>query len=296
MAVLYLKYVEAWIPVPIHGVMCLLAYVVWSVAALLIAPLLCLFRLYKLLEISLIRYQKLGTVFCTLDVPFLHETETNRNFIVGMIKIRGEKSVDEIRKYILSRLFAKHLDETYRRLSQRIRRCYGSYVWEDEAEFDIKQHLPLHDENVPKTQEEIEVLFEEFADEDFTEDISPWMIKIVPSQEQESFLMLFKFHHTIGDGFAMVGLLSQLADQKPEFIKASQSKRKVTFMSSPVKRVLAGVLTGPLALLALIFSVNHWNPFRPKETPVKKTISWTAPISLELVKKLKNKTGKKVKK
>lgn len=293
MAALYLKYLEAWIPVPIHGILCLLAYVFWSLAALLIAPFLCLFRIYKLVETSLIRYQNRGTVFCTLDIPFLHETESNRNFIIGMIKIRGQKNVKEIRESIYSRLFDKNLDKTYRRLSQRIRQCYCSYVWEDEENFDIKQHMPLHSGIVPTTQEDLEDLFEQFAAEDFSEDISPWMIKIIPSQKNDSFVLCFKFHHTIGDGFAMVGLLSQLADTKPQFIKASQSKRKIAFMSNPAKRALSGIVTGPLALLALVFSINRWNPFRPRDTPVKKTVSWTAPISLDLVKKLKNTTGNK---
>ena len=292
MAVLYLKYIDGSMPVLVHGILCILAYLFWSMLAIALLPFMALFRLYKLIEQGLISYKKLGTVFSTLDIPFLHETENNRNFMVGIIEVRGDPNVEKIRRWVLSRLFNKkrELHQTYNRLSQKINKQYFSYVWTDEENFNIKQHIPIYKGALPDTKEDIEHLFAKLTVDPFPKNISPWMFRVIPKKDRKGFLIFCKVHHVIGDGFAMVGLLSQLVDEKPTFIKPSL--RRTDFMSHPVKRLLSGIITGPLALLALVLSMNIWNPFRAKETPEKKSISWSAPISLQFVKKIKEKTGK----
>ena len=291
---LYLKYIDSSLPVLIHAILCLLAYVIWCLAAVVIGPILFLFRTYKFFEVTLIKYRKLGTIFSTYDVPFLHETENNRNYIVGLIRVQGEPDITALRKWVLFRLFenTENLDETYKRLSQRIRKYYLSYVWEDEERFNIKQHIKMHKGVLPRTDEEDQKLFENLATEEISKNISPWLFKIIPCKNRKSYLIFVKFHHTIGDGFAMVGLLSRLVDKRPEFVKFSKNTRKSNIMANSIKRVVTGVLTGPLALLAIVFSFGIKNPFRAKKTPVKKIVSWTPAISLDIVKRIKTKTGR----
>ncbi|XP_066924997.1 putative diacyglycerol O-acyltransferase MT1809 [Clytia hemisphaerica] len=292
MSMLYLKYIDSGLPVLIHAILCILAYLVWSVAALLIGPVICLFRTFKFFETSLIKYKRFGTIFSTYDVPFLHETENNRNYIVGLIRVQGEPNITELRKWVLYRLFESksELDETYKRLSQRIRRRYLSYVWEDEDCFNIKQHMKMFKGATPRTEAEEQKIFENLATEDISRNISPWLFKIIPTANKKSYLIFVKFHHTIGDGFAMVGLLSRLVDKRPEFLNFSKSTRKTNFMANPIKRAITGIITGPLAMLVLVFSFRIKNPFRAKTPPVKKIVSWTPPISLDLVRRIKTKT------
>lgn len=242
------------------------------------------------MEKALISYQKLGAVISKLDLPFLFETENNRNFIVGMMELEGEGNIKKLRKHLLSRLFDKNreLDETYKRLSQKISRHYFSYVWTEEENFSINQHIPVYKGPLPKTKEDIEQLFIDFICEPCAKDISPWKMRVIPKHDNSGFLLLCKIHHTIGDGFAMVGLLSNLVDKKPEFIRLSN--RKTGFMSSSIKRVVCGILTGPLALLVLALSIRFKNPFKLKGSPSRKVISWSNPISMEYVKKIKSET------
>ena len=291
MSMLYLKYIDNGLPLVLHVLLCMLAYVFWSVAAILIGPVMFIFRTYKFFEINLIKYRKLGTVLCTFDTPFLHDRENNRNYIVGLIKVKGQPDIGKLRQLVLSRLFDRtDLHETYRRLSQKITKHYLSYVWEDEENFDVKQHLKLYRGIVPRTEGEQKKVFEMLATEQISKHISPWIFKVIPSADKKSYLIFVKFHHTIGDGFAMVGLLSRLVDKKPEFVNFTNT-RKTNFMANPVKRVVSGILTGPLAMLVLILSFNIRNPFKAKTPPVKKIVSWTSPISLNVVKKIKDKTG-----
>jgi len=297
MAKLYLRYVDNGVPFPFHVILCIVAYLFWTSSFVILVLPFILYRLYKIMEIKLISYQKLGAVISKFDVPFLHETENNRNFIVGMMEMKRDgklASVKKLRKHLLSRLFDKNreLDETYRRLSQKISRHYFSYVWTDEENFSINQHVPVYKGELPNTREDTERLFVKFIAEPCDNNISPWKMRIIPKEDNSGFLLFCKIHHALGDGFAMVGLLSNLVDKKPKFI--SLSNRKVTFVSNSIKRVITGILTGPLALLALIFSIRFKNPFQMKKRPTKKVISWSNPISLDYVKTIKSKTDSTV--
>ena len=291
MAVLYLKYVEGGIPVWIHGVLCVVAYIICFLFVMVLLPFVIVFRFYKLLEKALISYQRLGTVFATVDIPFLHETKNSRNFIVGLVEVKGEIKVEKLRRRVFSRLFNKkrELHQTYKRLSQRIERRYFSYVWKDEENFNIKQHIPIYKGPLPKTKEDTEKVFTKFTEDPVPTNISPWMIRLIPKEDKKGFFLFLKVHHTIGDGFAMMGIFSQLVDEKLTFVK--MNRKRSGFMSNLIKRVVTGILTGPLAILTLIPPIAIWNPFLTKEIPEKKGVSWTLPISLELVKKLKTKTG-----
>merc|ERR1711962_1067531 len=155
----------------------------------------------------------------------------------------------------------------------------GTHVWTDEDDFSINQHVPVYRGPLPQSKEDTEKIFVDFVADPFPKDISPWRMQIVPKEDGFGFLLLCKIHHSLGDGFAMVGLLSNL---------------KVTFASSSIKRILTGILTGPLALLALIFSIRFQNPFQIKDRPTKKVISWSNSLSLDYVKRIKTKTDSTV--
>jgi len=299
MAKLYHRYVDEGLPLPFHVILCIVAYLFWtSSIAILVLPFV-IYRLFKIMEVKLIDYKNFGSVMSKFDVPFLHESENNRNFIVGMMELKRSgngkmANVKKLRKHLTSKLFSSEgqLDSTYQRLKQKISRRFFTYVWTDEDNFSINQHVPMYKGPLPRSKEDTEKIFVDFVADPFPKDISPWRMQIVPKEDGSGFLLLCKIHHALGDGFAMVGLLSNLVDTKPNFI--SLSNRKVTFASSSIKRILTGILTGPLALLALVFSIRFQNPFQIKDRPTKKVISWSNSISLDYVKKIKTKTDSTV--
>ena len=292
MAVLYLKYIEGSIPFFIHGILCALAYAVWLIFGVVCIPVILAFRLYSSLENYLITYRKLGTVFTAFDKAFIHESEENRNFIIGVFELEGEPNVEKIRKWVTARFLDKRrlLDKTYDRLSQRVTKRYFSYVWEDESSFNIRQHIPIYKGVLPETKKDIEQLCSRLTAEPFPKDISPWMFKVIPKKDKTGFIIFAKVHHVIGDGFALIGLLSELVDQKPQFMNMPPRPR--SYLSKKFLRVLTVLLTGPLALLAIAFSRNLRNPFKATRALTSKTISWTNPISLDTIKKIKTKTSK----
>ena len=291
MAFLYLKYVETGMPSLFHGILCLVAFLFWSMFAILVVPFMAMFRCMKIVETKLISYRKLGTVFSTLDVPFLHESKSNRNFIIGMMEVSGEPNITKIRKLVYNRVIKnrKGVHKTYERLTQCVTRRYWSYIWKDEENFSIKQHIPFYKGPLPVTKNDLEKLYCKFAADLFPSNISPWKLYVIPKQNKEGFVMFLKIHHVIGDGFALIGLISQLMDRKPEFIKPSTVRKG--FTSNPVKRLVWAILTGPLVLLCLSFSFKIRDPFSTKEVSKKKTVAWTEQLCLKLVKRIKSVTG-----
>ncbi|XP_065669722.1 putative diacyglycerol O-acyltransferase MT1809 isoform X2 [Hydra vulgaris] len=291
MAVLYLKYIEGSIPLFIHGILCALAYGVWLLFAAVCLPLILVFRFYSTLENFLITYRKLGTVFTPFDKAFIHESKENRNFIIGIFELEGEPNIEKIRKCVIARFLNKRrlLDKTYERLSQRVTKRYFSYVWEEESNFNIRQHIPIYKGVLPETKKDIEQLCSRLTDEEFPKDISPWMLKIIPKKDKSGFIIFAKVHHVIGDGYALIGLLSELVDQKPQFMDFPP--RPQGYLSNKVVKILSIVLTGPLALLTIAFSQNLRNPFKATKGLTSKTISWTNPISLKTIKRIKSKTN-----
>eukprot|EP00794_Sanderia_malayensis_P014267 gene14267-15754_t len=292
MAHLYLKYVESTIPVVFHGFLCILAYLFWASFAALTLPMLAIFKLFKLLEKAVIMYRKIGTELAVFDIPFMHESVENPNFMSSLMTMKGKLDIDKLRGTVEDKLVRSQPEASYKRMKQRVVRCYDTYLWKEEESFDIAEHMPVYDEQKVETKSQLETVFSELASRPIPEKLSPWQFTIVPMHGQEEMYAIhFKVHHCIGDGFAMVGLLCQLVDSKPKLV---EPKKNQGVMTNPVRRIIKGILTGPLVLLTLMFSRYVRNPFKSKVPPLKKKVSWTNAIELETVKLLKNKTASTV--
>jgi len=290
MSIIYLRYVEKSYPLLLHALLCILGYIAW-LPLVVALPLVLMFALYKLVLKKYIEdIGKIGRVFEKWDMPFLHETESNKNYINALIGGEGKPNVHKLRKFVEKKILKNpDMDDTYQRLKQSVECRFFSYVWKDEENFNIKQHMPIFKGEVPESKVEQEQLFAGLASKPLKSGISPWVIHIIPMKD-DRFYMHCKFHHVIGDGFAMVGLLHNLVDETPEYIKVTKSNMRTV---NPLRRILEGIVTGPFSLLLLFFSSipRVWkNPFRAHESPSQKTVSWSAPVSLDLIRRIKSKT------
>lgn len=289
MSLLYLKYAESSIPVVFHGFLCILAYLFWASLAALMLPMLAIYKLFKLMEKGMIAYKKLGTELATFDLVLLHESEENPNYITALMTIKGKPDMQQLRNLVEEKVIHGQLEKTYTRMKQRVSKCYNTYLWRDEENFDIKDHIVEFEDKNITTKAQLEDIYTELCSIPFREDISPWQFTIIKlNEKEEMYCIHFKLHHCIGDGFAMVGLLGQLVDSK---LKLLEPKKHHGVMAYPMRRVIQGILTGPLALLALLFSRYVRNPFKIKVPPSQKKVSWTNSVDLEKVKLIKNKTG-----
>jgi len=273
----------------LYGLLCFSAILLWTLFAALTLPLWFLFRIFKWFQGVIISYYKLGRLLASRDVPFLHETEYNRNFINGLFVVEGDIDLDELRQLIMARVVKNSEEPSYARMRKRVVQHYWRYVWQDEPEFDIQKHAYLYDGDPPRSEDELQKLLSKLFSSPMRDDISPWEVVVtpldLPGKDQTAICM--RIHHAIGDGFALIGLFARLMDKKPELLRV---KKPVPTPCDKQKQVWKAILSGPLALLSVALSTAD-NPFPAKKMSGEKSISWTKTIDLELVKEIKTKTG-----
>ncbi|XP_068748665.1 putative diacyglycerol O-acyltransferase Mb3154c [Montipora capricornis] len=285
---LYLKYMEL-APSIFYGLLCISAIILWISIVALTLPFWSVFRIFKWFQAGIISYHKLGMVLASRDVPFLHETAHNRNFICGVFVVDGGIDIEELRQLLMSRVVQNNEEPSYARLRKLIVKQYWRYVWQDEPEFDIKKHVNLYEGDSPRSEDELQKLMSKQFSSRVCDTISPWEVVVapldIPGKDQTAILM--RIHHALGDGFALIGLFSRLTDKKPEFLSV---KKPVATPCDKQKQVWKAILSGPLALLSVALS-NPENPFPVKKMSGEKCMSWTTAIDLNLVKEIKTKTG-----
>lgn len=277
----------------IHTTLCILAILLLLPVASVALPIWLVFILFQWAASTWILFWKMGQILATQDVPFAQESYP-RNFITCLFTVKGKLSVRVLRKAFCTKIF-QGTDESYLRLKKCLQCKMGRYIRSDEENFDIRRHIFVYQGQSPSNDNELAKCYNELINQKIPRHISPWQIIIIPRSKKpgaKTFAICTRIHHTIGDGFALVGLFSKVVDNKPVFLKAA-IRRPVM---SNTRRILRAIFTGPLILFSIIFS-NIENPFRRRKDLLGHIrghikVAWTKPIDLEDIKKCKNKFSK----
>lgn len=287
----YQKYNEQPLPAVLHVFFCILALAFWLLFASIALPFLFVFNVFKWAVAAWILYNRIGKLLASEDVPFMHESEHNRNHSISLFIVKGEPDVEKFRELFHERVIMSGGHPSYKRLRQKIVSRYGRYVWTDEDNFDLNRHIITYEGNPPANEGELEELFGEITSKPFPKDISPWQVVVIPMKIDGLFAFCTHCHHIIGDGISMVSVFSKIMDDKPVLLKPSEKSIK-KYQSSVLKRVLHGIFTGPLSVLTFALS-SAKNPFpRSMDIVGEQKVAWTAAISLPKIKEVKTKLGK----
>lgn len=286
---LYQKYNENSVPTVVHIILCVFALAFWLFFASIALPFLFLFNVFKWAVAGWILSNRLGKLLASEDVPFMHESEHNRNYSVSLFMMKGELNVKKIQKLFHNRVLMNNGHASYQRLKKCIQRKYGRYVWKDEEDFDITRHVICYEGTLPANEEELGKLFGEIISKPLPKDISPWQVVLIPMKTGGHFALFTRAHHIIGDGISMVNVFSKIVDEKPVLLKPTEKLIK-KYQSNAVKRVLHAICTGPLSLLTVALSHAN-NPFPQKDSEGEQKVAWTQAISLTKVKEVKTKIG-----
>lgn len=173
----------------------------------------------------------------------------------------------------------------YRRFRQRVvdrRLRVRAPRWEDDPEFSLGNHLHALTLPSPGTHEQLEELVGELMSVPLSFDHSPWQMYLIDNVDGGSALVA-RFHHCMGDGFALGHLLLAVADDAPPPPPSPQTAppTKPSAQSGGRAR-LAGRAAGSLARLTLL-------PFDP-DTYLRSTlvgvrrVAWSGAIPLAWIK------------
>ena len=272
----------------LHTTLCILAILLSLPVASVALPIWLVFILFQWAAATWILFWKMGQILATPDVPFAQESNPH-NFITCLFTVNGKLSVRVLRKAFCTKIF-QGTDESYLRLKKCLQCKMGRYIRQDEENFDIRKHIFVYKGPSPGNDVELAQCYNELINQKIPNHISPWQLIIIPRGKKfgaKTFAICVRIHHTIGDGFALVGLFTKVVDNKPILLKPSVKR---PFMSK-TRRILRAIFTGPLVLLCLMFSTVE-NPFpRRKDLSGQTKVAWTKPINLADIKRCKNKFG-----
>lgn len=286
---LYQKYNSNTIPTVIHVILCVFALAFWLLFASFVIPFLFVFNIFKWSVAGWILYNRIGKLLANEDVPFMHESEHNRNYSVSLFMMKGKLDLEKFQQLFYQRVVMNDDHKSYCRLQKCIKKKWGRYIWSNEENFDVTRHVTCYEGTPPLHDDELGQLFGKIISKPLPKDISPWQIVVIPMKSTDHFAYMCRFHHIIGDGISMVNVLSKVMDNKPQLLKPSEKLIKQYKMNA-LKRVLHAICTGPLSLLTVALSRAN-NPFPRTELEGEQKVAWTEAISLHKIKEVKEKIG-----
>lgn len=273
----------------IHSALCIFAIILSLPVASVALPIWLVFLFFQWAAAIWILFWKMGQILSTKDVPFAQERDA-RNFITCLFTVKGNLSVRVLRKAFCRKIL-EGTDESYLRLKQCVHYKMGRYLRRDEENFDVRKHIFMYKGKTPVNDEELARCYSELVNQNIPNHIAPWQLIIIPHGKKsgtKTFAICVRIHHTIGDGFSLVALFAKVVDNNP--VLATPSVKRPVVSSS--WRILRAIFTGPLVLLAIIFSSTD-NPFRRRKDSIGKVkVAWTKPFYLDDIKRCKNKFGK----
>ncbi|KAH1016122.1 hypothetical protein HUJ04_007394 [Dendroctonus ponderosae] len=220
----------------------------------LFIPVLCI----SYLDVEFVNYS---------TVRILLDTHRNQGIIAVLLAIKGKENPEAIKRHLqeLVRRRDKCGNLTFVRLQQRLTTRCGTYGWQ-RGHFDLEQHVSLASftyKGRAVTEFNIQEYVSEIVSKYLPADQSPWQVIIIPTSEDNHYV-LFKIHHILLSEGVNVGDLLPLIPPAKQFGTVSH------------KSPIIDVLKKPKAIVALKEKVadevsNSWNEFigtyEPLECP-----------------------------
>lgn len=270
---------------------CLVATVAILYVLILFSPLLFFYNVLKFIEKKWV-YLTTGSVAMTgQDTLWLQDTKKNRLIINSVMVLESnniESVVDGVRTTINRCIAMKNElgGVAYPRLTKCIRCGIFQYFLKEADNFDITRQVYRYDGETPKSHEEMEDLLSRFSTKDLPFDIPSWRFILIKSYKANEVVLLFRMHHGLADGVSLTRFISLIfPDQVFEGKMNTFSDTDRMFM------YIKGLLIGARLLLGKLFSPKDQSIIHGSELNGVKKVSWSKPIDLQVIKKIKNLTG-----
>ncbi len=177
----------------------------------------------------------MGTRIAPEDLTWLLMDEpNNRMHVNGLIGFDELPDVDELADLVMERMVRK-----YRVLSQVAVQRNGDWMWEDDEDFSIDQHVRrvgLDDGGVGAVREYVSAQLSV----PFDRSRPLWEIRILtgPDGDRSNGYVYSRFHHGIGDGIRLVQMLLALCDPAEGAIPEAVGRNAAGEHHHPLERML----------------------------------------------------------
>ena len=272
------------------------SFVMVIVSLPLLLPISLMFRIYRHTQIRIIKnHYPEAMMVSGEDAVWLQDSTENPAIINCLVHLDGKCDIKHFQEIVQDRL-VNAKDELGQIALPKLKRystkLMHRFVWVEEDHFDIKDHVFLHEKRLPTNITEMHEITGDMISRGLPEKKSPWQFIILPYKDNglDTFLMLARIHHSIGDGIGLMRMvINNLVDEKPAELSSKRFGTK-----NAVLNMLRGIFLGPAILLEKLVWPRDSNILHGPKPCGKKLISWSSPIDLDLIKKIKNHTGSTV--
>ena len=284
-------------------VLSLVCFISLLIALPFLLPISLLFRIYRHTLLFIIsRQRKDVDMVSGSDSVWLQDSEANPAVINSILVVKGTPSIKPFQERLMERLVDAKVEGSDRRLLPKVKQyastIYHRYVWIDEENFDIDQHMYVHDSPAPKDMDELQLMVGEICSKPLPQRKAAWQFILLKyadppsgeSPDNQTFYIIFRVHHAIADGISLVKLLvHKMVDKVPEeMLKTTKRFGSKGFLSKALK----AVFEGPALLLErVIWPADHHFLHNSNALSGTKLVAWSDPLELGLVKQMKNATG-----
>ena len=224
----------------------------------------------------------------TLEEIWLCDTRQHQASQV-LITLHSPLCVGDLREYINTKLVMATSvtgQRLYPRFTQKVKRLWCDSLWVTDELFDINNHVYENDSLLTDLKTHVG----QMANIPLSLDRPLWemqLIKYLDEQLTESYGILFRVHPAFADGTVLVHILTQvLTDRLPVSIS---SRRCVSgmYVWKCIKAFFSGFIS---CLHQWLFRVRDRNSLSRMLDGQKKLVSWSKPISLEKICRIRQVT------
>ena len=231
------------------------------------------------------------------DAVWLQDSHENKAVINALFELGGTVDVESFRD-VVSRKFIFVRDSEGNKMFPKATRYLtyknGRPIWIEERFFDVKDHIYVWEKTKPTNKQDLNELIGFLASQPLPEHLARWQIILIPPiisddvPEQDLIhYMVFRVHHSIGDGVSLVKVLvHQLMNAAPENprIKRFTSKNQIW-------RATKAILAGPSILMERVYKPSDSSILHGPDLSGDRLVAWSNGIRLDFIKKMKNAAG-----
>ncbi|XP_029184592.2 putative diacyglycerol O-acyltransferase MT3172 [Acropora millepora] len=269
---------------------CTVAFFAFCLVIPFLMIVLVVLKLVKFSMERYVSYTRQCVSFREDDAVWQQDCPANRHIIHALMVLEGPADIQKLRQLVNDRLVFGRDDKGHRvcaRLTQVVQKHFGYFVWKEDENFSVENHVLIWGGDLPKSLEELDMTLSEICSTSLPDLLSPWQFVVVPILEVESFGLLLRVHHSIADGVALARVfVKNLFDaslQIPEPQKFSTKQRVYMWCKA--------IFVGPSIVLTKLFSRADSSKIHGQELNGKKFVAWSKNIELSLVKQVKNIAG-----
>ena len=275
----------------VHQLECVITFLVFCLIFPFLLPALAILALGKYAAERYISYTRFNcTPFGGDDAVWQQDRPNNRHIIHAVMHIEGTPDIDKLRKLISERLVYGR-DENGERICPRLTRIietrFRYFVWKEDDNFSIENHVLNWNGHEAKCLEHLEDVISDICSVPLPKGLPPWQFLVVPITEGNSFGLILRIHHSVADGVALTRVfvknLYDVPPQGPEPKKFSTKQRFYMWCKA--------LLVGPLMTVTKFFSRADNSKIHGRELSGKKLVAWSSNVDLSLVRRVKHVAG-----